>query len=100
MQFRMENRNKRGIAIDLKNPRSKEVVERLVSKADVVIEGFRPGVAKRLGIDYDTLKKYRAKLVYCSISGYGQTGPSAHHPGTDAPTRVVQNLSNRERRSG
>jgi len=83
VQFRMENRNKRGIAIDLKNPRSKEVVERLVSKADVVIEGFRPGVAKRLGIDYDTLKKYRAKLVYCSISGYGQTGPWKDRPGHD-----------------
>src|SRR5262245_65038900 len=72
VQFRMENRNKRGIAIDLKNPHAKEIVERLVEKADVVIEGFRPGVAKRLGIDYQTLRAIRPSLVYCSISGYGQ----------------------------
>jgi crotonobetainyl-CoA:carnitine CoA-transferase CaiB-like acyl-CoA transferase len=83
VQFRMENRNKRGIAIDLKNPLSKEIVERLVRKADVVIEGFRPGVAKRLGIDYDTLEKYKGSLVYCSISGYGQTGPWKDRPGHD-----------------
>jgi crotonobetainyl-CoA:carnitine CoA-transferase CaiB-like acyl-CoA transferase len=83
VQFRMENRNKRGIAVDLKNSLAKEIVERLVRKADVVIEGFRPGVAKRLGIDYDTLKKYRANLVYCSISGYGQTGPWKDRPGHD-----------------
>src|SRR5580765_5900808 len=83
VQFRMENRNKRGIAIDLKNPRSKEVVARLVAKADVVIEGFRPGVAKRLGIDYPTLRTINSSLVYCSISGYGQTGPWKDRPGHD-----------------
>ena len=83
VQFRMENRNKRGIAVDLKNPLSKEIVERLVRKADVVIEGFRPGVAKRLGIDYDSLKKHKEGLVYCSISGYGQTGPWKDRPGHD-----------------
>jgi alpha-methylacyl-CoA racemase len=83
VQFRMENRNKRGIAVDLKNPRSKEIVERLVAKAEVVIEGFRPGVAKRLGIDYPTLRAIRPSLVYCSISGYGQTGPWKDRPGHD-----------------
>src|SRR5258706_945947 len=83
VQFRMENRNKRGIAVDLKNPHATEIVERLVGKADVVIEGFRPGVAKRLGIDYETLKKYQDGLVYCSISGYGQTGPWKDRPGHD-----------------
>ena len=83
VQFRMENRNKRGIAIDLKNPHAKEIVERLVAKADVVIEGFRPGVAKRLGIDYPTLRAIRSSLVYCSISGYGQTGPWKDRPGHD-----------------
>jgi len=83
VQFRMENRNKRAIAIDLKNPGAKEIVARLVAKADVVIEGFRPGVARRLGIDFETLRKYREKLVYCSISGYGQTGPWKDRPGHD-----------------
>jgi crotonobetainyl-CoA:carnitine CoA-transferase CaiB-like acyl-CoA transferase len=83
VQFRAENRNKRSIAVDLKNPQAKEIVERLVRKADVAIEGFRPGVAKRLGIDFETLKKHNPKLVYCSISGYGQTGPWKERPGHD-----------------
>src|SRR5438105_5394284 len=68
IQFETENRNKRSLAVDLKNPESKKIVERLVAKADIVLEGFRPGVAKRLGIDYDILKKYNGKIVYCSIS--------------------------------
>jgi crotonobetainyl-CoA:carnitine CoA-transferase CaiB-like acyl-CoA transferase len=83
VQFRMENRNKRAIAIDLKNPRSKEIVSRLARKADVAIEGFRPGVAKRLGIGFEDLKKQNPKIVYCSISGYGQTGPWKDRPGHD-----------------
>ncbi len=83
VQFNTENRNKRSIALDLKSDSCRSIVEKLVGKADVVLEGFRPGVAKRLGIDYDTLKKYNAKLVYCSISGYGQTGPWRERPGHD-----------------
>jgi crotonobetainyl-CoA:carnitine CoA-transferase CaiB-like acyl-CoA transferase len=83
VQFKTENRNKRSIAVDLKNPLAKKVVEKLVGKADVVLEGFRPGVASRLGIDYETLKKHNPKLVYCSISGYGQTGPWRERPGHD-----------------
>jgi crotonobetainyl-CoA:carnitine CoA-transferase CaiB-like acyl-CoA transferase len=83
VQFATENRNKRAIALDLKNPASARVVERLAQKADVVLEGFRPGVASRLKIDFDTLKKYNPKLVYCSISGYGQTGPWRERPGHD-----------------
>jgi crotonobetainyl-CoA:carnitine CoA-transferase CaiB-like acyl-CoA transferase len=83
VQFRTENRNKRSIALDLKNPSSKKIVERLVGQADVVIEGFRPGVAKRLGIDYETFRKYNPKIIYCSISGYGQSGPWRERPGHD-----------------
>src|SRR5689334_24761168 len=64
VQFATENRNKRAIAVDLKNPLAKDIVERLVVKADVVIEGFRPGVAKRLGIDYETLRRVKSGLVY------------------------------------
>ncbi len=82
-QFRMENRNKRSISIDLKSPASKAVVEKLVQKADIVLEGFRPGVAKRLGIDFDSLSKISSSLIYCSISGYGQTGPWRERPGHD-----------------
>ena len=83
VQFSTENRNKRSIAVDLKNQESHEIVERLVRQCEVVIEGFRPGVVKRLGIDFEKLKKYNPKLVYCSISGYGQTGPWRDRPGHD-----------------
>src|SRR5262249_38736876 len=83
VQFETENRNKRGLALDLKNPAAKEIVHRLVRNADIVVEGFRPGVAKRLAIDYETLKKSKSNLVYCSISGYGQTGPWRERPGHD-----------------
>jgi crotonobetainyl-CoA:carnitine CoA-transferase CaiB-like acyl-CoA transferase len=83
VQFATENRNKRSIALDLKKPEARDVVQRLVRNTDVVLEGFRPGVAKRLGIDYDTLKRIKERLVYCSISGYGQTGPWRERPGHD-----------------
>ena len=83
VQFRTENRNKRSIAIDLKKEESKQVVARLAKHSDIAIEGFRPGVAKRLGIDVETLRKSNPKLIHCSISGYGQTGPWRERPGHD-----------------
>jgi crotonobetainyl-CoA:carnitine CoA-transferase CaiB-like acyl-CoA transferase len=83
VQFETENRNKRSIALDLKHADAASVVEKLVAHADVVVEGFRPGVAQRLGIDYETLRSHNARLVYCSISGYGQTGPWRERPGHD-----------------
>ncbi|HZM34183.1 MAG TPA: CaiB/BaiF CoA-transferase family protein [Burkholderiales bacterium] len=82
-QFRMENRNKRSLALDLKKPESAEVVERLAKHADIVLEGFRPGVAKRLKIDFQTLSLFNSRIIYCSISGYGQTGPWRERPGHD-----------------
>ncbi|HEX6266280.1 MAG TPA: CaiB/BaiF CoA-transferase family protein [Burkholderiales bacterium] len=83
VQFATENRNKRSIALDLKNADSRRVVEKLAKQADIVVEGFRPGVAKRLGIDFESLKKIKPGLIYCSISGYGQTGPWRERPGHD-----------------
>jgi crotonobetainyl-CoA:carnitine CoA-transferase CaiB-like acyl-CoA transferase len=83
VQFETENRNKRSLALDLKNPAAKEIVHRLVRKADVVVEGFRPGVAKRLSIDFESLKKSNPRLICCSISGYGQSGPWRERPGHD-----------------
>src|SRR5260221_4967171 len=70
VQFETENRNKRSLALDLKNPAAKEIVHRLVRNAEIVVEGFRPGVAKRLSMDFESLRKSNPKLVYCSISGY------------------------------
>jgi len=83
LQFRTENRNKRSLALDLKREGAKEVVARLAARADIVIEGFRPGVAKRLGIDYATLSQANGRLIYCAISGYGQNGPWRERPGHD-----------------
>ena len=83
VQFETENRNKRSIALDLKSAAARQIVHRLVRNAQVVLEGFRPGVAKRLSIDFENLRKANAKLVYCSLSGYGQTGPWRDRPGHD-----------------
>ncbi len=83
VQFRTENRNKRSLAIDLKAAASGEVVERLAKRADIVLEGFRPGVAQRVGIDCERLRAANPRLIYCSISGYGQTGPWCERPGHD-----------------
>ncbi|WP_370305453.1 CaiB/BaiF CoA transferase family protein [Sinimarinibacterium flocculans] len=79
----MVNRNKRTLALDLKNPAARPLIERLACWADVVVEGFRPGVAQRLGVDHAALSALNPRLVYCSISGYGQTGPDRDRPGHD-----------------
>lgn len=81
--FDSVNRGKQSVAIDLKSERGREVFYQLVADADVVFEQFRPGVVDRLGIDYDTLREYNDDLVYCSLSGYGQTGPYADRVGHD-----------------
>ena len=81
--FLSVNRNKRSLALDLKSPAGKEIAQRLARQADVVIESFGPGVARRLGIDYPTLKPDNPKLIYCSISGFGLQGPLKDGKGYD-----------------
>jgi crotonobetainyl-CoA:carnitine CoA-transferase CaiB-like acyl-CoA transferase len=81
--FHGANRNKRSLILDLKSPAAAEVVTRLATHGNVAIEGFRPGVAARLGIGAQTLQEINPKLVYCSISGFGQTGPMKNHAGHD-----------------
>ena len=81
--FDAVNRGKRSVAIDLKADDGRAAFHALVEEADVVIEGFRPGVTERLGADYETLTDYNDELVYCSLSGYGQTGPYRQRPGHD-----------------
>lgn len=83
LQFRTENRNKRSLALDLKQEGAQEVVARLAAQADIVIEGYRPGVAERLGIDYATLARSNGRLIYCALSGYGASGPWRERPGHD-----------------
>jgi crotonobetainyl-CoA:carnitine CoA-transferase CaiB-like acyl-CoA transferase len=77
------NRNKKGIVINLKDPQGREVLYDLARWADVVVENFLVGVTKSLGVDYETLSRINPRLVYCSISGFGQTGPYAHKGGFD-----------------
>jgi len=81
--FQNLHRNKRSMTLNLKTPEGLAAFKRMVKKADVVVENFRPDVKKRLGIDYKTLAKINPRLVYASISGFGQTGPYANRPGFD-----------------
>ena len=88
--FAQINRNKEGIALNLKDPEAKEILYELARWADVVVENYRVGVTKSLGVDYETLSKINPRLVYCSISGYGQTGPYSGKGGFDL---VAQGLT-------
>ena len=81
--FQDWNRGKRSICVDLKTEEGRGVLYRLVEEADVVVENYRPGVARRLGADYETLSKINPRLVYCSVSAYGQEGPYRSKPGFD-----------------
>jgi crotonobetainyl-CoA:carnitine CoA-transferase CaiB-like acyl-CoA transferase len=81
--FLSVNRNKRSLAVDLKSPEGQAIVHKLAARADVVIESYGTGVAERLGIDYPTLRALNPRMVYCSISGFGRTGPLSHALGYD-----------------
>jgi CoA:oxalate CoA-transferase len=87
--FEFINRNKHSLKLDLKNPEALEIARALAAKADVVVENFRPGVAARLGIDYAALKALNPKLIYCSISGFGQEGPMAKRPSYDVIAQAM-----------
>src|SRR3954464_7973726 len=81
--FMVWNRNKRSITADLKNADDVALVWKLALRADVLVENFRPGTLDRLGLSYEALSAENPRLVYCSISGFGQTGPWAEHGGLD-----------------
>ncbi|MDG6905467.1 MAG: CoA transferase [Nitrososphaerota archaeon] len=81
--FLSANRNKRSIALDLKSKEGLEIFHKLVARSDVVIQNFRPGVPEKLKIDYESVSKINPKIIYCSISGFGQTGPYRDLPGYD-----------------
>jgi crotonobetainyl-CoA:carnitine CoA-transferase CaiB-like acyl-CoA transferase len=88
--FMVVNRNKRGISVDLKAKRGQEIIHRLVETADVFLQNYRPGAMKRLGCDYDTLKAINPRLIYCSISGFGQGSPYQDLAGLDL---IAQGMS-------
>jgi len=81
--FQNLHRNKRAMALNLKDPKGREVFMRLAAKADVVVENYRPDVKKKLGVDYESVRKVNPRIIYGSISGFGQDGPYHKRPGFD-----------------
>ncbi|WP_145145833.1 CaiB/BaiF CoA-transferase family protein [Roseomonas gilardii] len=92
MGFLNMNRNKRSIAINLKNDEGREVFKKLVRSADILVENYRPGVMSRLGIGYDALREINPHLIYASISGFGQSGPWAKRPGFDLMAQAMSGV--------
>jgi crotonobetainyl-CoA:carnitine CoA-transferase CaiB-like acyl-CoA transferase len=90
--FLMMNRNKRGIVLDLKTPGGAKVLRRLVAAADVFVENFAPGVLERLGFGYEALRKEHPGLIYCSLSGFGRTGPYKHRRGFDLVAQAMSGI--------
>jgi crotonobetainyl-CoA:carnitine CoA-transferase CaiB-like acyl-CoA transferase len=86
------NAGKRSITLDLKKPKALEVIKRLVAKADVVMENFRPGVMDKLGIGYETLKAINPRLIYCAVSGFGQVGPQRATAAFDGMIQAMSGL--------
>jgi formyl-CoA transferase/CoA:oxalate CoA-transferase len=86
------NRSKRGLSVNLKTPEGRQIVQQLACRSDIVMENFRPGTAARLGLGYEELSGQNPALIYASISGYGQTGPSAGLPGYDAVAQAVSGM--------
>src|SRR5690606_14870254 len=87
--FLSVNRNKRSITVDLKQEEGREIVYRLARRADVVLENFRPGTADKIGVGYEQLRQINPRIVYCSISGFGQDGPYRDKPGYDAIAQAM-----------
>lgn len=90
--FVMFNAGKKSVTLDLKKPVAKEIVLKLVSTADVVVENFRPGVIDRLGLSYEVLSKKNPQIIFCSISGFGQSGPDSHAPAFDPNIQAMSGM--------
>jgi crotonobetainyl-CoA:carnitine CoA-transferase CaiB-like acyl-CoA transferase len=88
--FAVLNRNKKSLALDMKHPRGKEILDKLAARADIITENFRPGAVKKLGIDYATVAQFNPGVVYASMSGFGQTGPYGKKGGLDI---IAQGMS-------
>ncbi len=90
--FLARNRNKRSLALDLRKPAGQEIVLRLVDRSDVLIHNFRPDVMPRMGLDAKRVRERNNRLIYCSLSGYGQTGPRADWPGQDLLVQAMSGI--------
>lgn len=87
------NRSKRSLALNLKAPQAVEIIKKLIVEYDIVVEQFRPGVMAKFGLDYNSLKQINPKLIYCSITGFGQTGPYKHRAGHDINYLAISGLA-------
>lgn len=87
------NRNKKSLTLDLKHPASREIIQAIIQDYDIIIEQFRPGVMASLGLDYLSLKEYNPDIIYCSISGYGQTGPYSKRAGHDINYLAISGIA-------
>jgi len=90
--FLSVNRNKRSVAVDMSRPEGREIIYRLAERSDVVLENFRPGTAARLGVGYEDLRRVNDRIIYCSISGFGQTGPYRNYPGFDVVAQAMSGM--------
>ncbi|SNR61689.1 CoA-transferase family III [Paracoccus sediminis] len=90
VSFLAQNAGKKSVTVNLKHPEGKALLKRLVQSADVLVENFRPGVMTRLGVDYEVLRAENPRLIYCAISGFGQTGPWKDRPAYD---QIIQGAS-------
>ena len=95
--FAVLNRNKQSLALDVKQPQGKDIFMRLAAQADIIVENYRPGVTRKLGIDYDSVKAVNPAIIYASISGFGQTGPYGGRGGFDI---IAQGMSGIMRMTG
>jgi len=92
LAFYNANRNKRSLALNLQTPEGREIALRLASKADIIIESFTPGTAEKLGIGYSEINKINPRIIYCSVSGFGQTGPYRQKPAYDPVIHAMSGL--------
>jgi len=90
--FMAQNRGKRDICIDITNQEGQGITNKLIQQADIVVENFRPGVARRLNMDYDTVRHTRPEIIYCSVTGYGSNGPYISLPGLDQLVKAMSGL--------
>jgi crotonobetainyl-CoA:carnitine CoA-transferase CaiB-like acyl-CoA transferase len=93
MFFLLGNRNQRSISLDLRDERAREIVWRLIKEADVLIENYRPGVLQRMGFGYDDVREITPRLVYCSCTGYGSSGPYLKRPGQDLLLQAISGMT-------
>lgn len=92
LNFVKTNHSKKSVVLDMKDPRAIDIILKMAEESDIFIESYRPGVMKGLGLDYETIKRYNDKIIYCSVSGFGQTGPYAQRPGYDVIAQAYSGL--------